>query len=317
MRTKIFSIAIATAALSAVLRADPPTSEQFDFSKINSSIKAAMDPVVATSALFSKFTYVIDPERTDLAQDQYSVDMEIIGKEPWSDENFTANTKLTLGYDPEVDGDNLNLAYDLDVSTDTLALIRHHAGKSKVCDVKSRVIGALRVALTEDCKILPRLENVQSFDELFSIFRDHIDSAKMSMANYQVELAKAAAVVGSDLASDALQAQLDEVSRYLEGASKVQLTRTVDGVSLVIPDVPVLGILDMKDLSADFSPAKLRASGNFSIGMSGAIYEAIKPEILQILRDLEGDQDYVRQLTQMETRFWLRLMEDHIADQED
>ena len=317
MRATIISIAVAIAALSAVLRADPPTSDQFDFDKINSSIKAAMDPVVATSAIFSKFTYVIDPELTDLAQDQYSVDMEIIGKEPWSDQNFTTHTKLTLGYDPEVDSESLNLAYDLDVSTDTLALIRHHAAKSEVCDVKSKAIGALRVTLTEDCKTLPRLENVQSFDELFAIFRDHIDSVKISMANYQAELTKAVAVVSSDLASDALQAQLSEVGRYLEGASKVQLTRTSDGVSLVIPDFPVLGILDMKGLSLDFSPAKMRAVGNLSVQLGRNIYEAIKPEILQILKDLEGDQDYVKQLIQMETRFWLRLMEDHISSQDE
>jgi hypothetical protein len=130
-------------------------------------------------------------------------------------------------------------------------------------------------------------------------------------------LTKAVAVVSSDLASDALQAQLSEVGRYLEGASKVQLTRTRDGVSLVIPDFPVLGILDMKGLSLDFSPAKMRAVGNLSVQLGRNIYEAIKPEILQILKDLEGDQDYVKQLIQMETRFWLRLMEDHISSQDE
>lgn len=314
MRAKIISFAVAAVAMSAILKADPQASEQFDFAKINRAIKEAMDPVVAQSSIFSKFTYVIDPDLTDVSQDHYGVGMEIVGKEPWSDESFLAQTKLELSYNPTADRDAIGLSYDLQVATDTLALVRHHAQKSKVCDAKSSVAGALRVALTEDCKILPRLAEVKSFDELFVIFRDHIDSAKMAMANYQAELNKASQVVTSDLARESLESQLAEIARYLDGASKVQLARTIDGVSLVIPDFPVLGVLDMKDLSADFSPAKMRASGRIRVSMGGEIYQAIKPEILQILRDLELERDYVQPLVQMETRFWLRLMEGHVSN---
>jgi hypothetical protein len=220
-----------------------------------------------------------------------------------------------LEYAGQANTDKLKLAYEVDVQTDTLALIRHHAQKSRVCDSKNRAWGALRISLAEDCKVLPRLTAVASFDELFTILRDHIDSAKAAILAYRSELQKAASAVSGDVAIDSLGSQLAEVDRYLTGVSLVELNRTIDGVSLVIPDFPVMGIVDMRNIEFDFSPAKMRGRGNFTIDMSSKIYNAFKPEFMQILRDLERGEDYPKTLIQMETRFWLRLMEGHVQGQ--
>jgi hypothetical protein len=76
-----------------------------------------------------------------------------------------------------------------------------------------------------------------------------------------------------------------------------------------------MGIVDMHDIQFDFSPAKMRGRGNVTIDMSSKIYDAFKPELIQILRDLERGEDYPKTLIQMETRFWLRLMEGHVQGQ--
>lgn len=317
MKTKIITMTLAAAGISAALHANPQLLSEFDFGRINAAISEAMTPVVAKSNIFSRFTYLIDESQTNLDQDRYAVDMQVVGKEPWSDETFTSNIGLTLDYGDQTSLNRLKLAYELDVQTDTLAFIRHHAQKSRVCEAKSRAWGALRISLAEDCKILPRLTNVTSFDELFSILSDHIDSAKSAILAYRGELQKAASAVSGDMAVDSLSSQLAEVDRYLTGVSLVELNRTVDGVSLVIPDFPVMGIVDMRDIEFDFSPAKMRGRGNFAIDMSSKIYDAFKPEFLQILRDLERGEDYPKTLIQMETRFWLRLMEAHVQGQGD
>lgn len=317
MKAKILTMTLAAAGLSAALRADPQLLSEFDFERINNAISEAMTPVVAKSNIFSRFTYLIDGSETNIDQDRYAVDMQVIGKEPWSDETFTSNIGLTLEYGSEVNTDKLKLSYEVDVATDTLALIRHHAQKSRVCEAKNRAWGVLRVSLAEDCNVLPRLTSVASFDELFSILRDHIDSAKSAVLAYRSELQKATSAVSGEMAADSLGSQLAEVDRYLTGVSQVQLNRTVDGVSLVIPDFPVMGIVDMHDIQFDFSPAKMRGRGNVAIDMSSKIYDAFKPELIQILRDLERGQDYPKTLIQMETRFWLRLMEGHVQGQGD
>lgn len=317
MRTKIISLALAAAGLSAVLRADPPESMELNFEKINAVIKQAMDPVIAASGLVSQFTYVVNPEKTDIKNDQYVVDMEIVAKEPWSDENFAANLGLGMEFIQDQANSKLLMDYSMDVATDTLALIRHHAQRSRVCDAKSKVTGALRVALTEDCRIIPRLVSVQSFDELFEIFRDHIDAAKIAMASYHADLEKAATAVTSDLGRESLSAQIAEAGRYIKGAADVQLTRTIDGVAIVIPDFPVMGALEMSQTSIDFSPAKVRGSGRVSIHVPDSIYKAFKPELLNFMVDVERDEVHAKPLIQMETRFWLRLLEDHITSQND
>jgi hypothetical protein len=317
MKAKIIALTLAAAGISAALRADPQLLSEFDFGRINAAISEAMTPIVAKSNIFSRFTYLIDESETNIDQDRYAVEMQVVGKEPWSDGTFTSNIGLTLQYGGDANPNKLKLAYDLDVDTDTLAFIRHHAQKSRVCETRNRAWGVLRISLAEDCKVLPRLTNVTSFDDLFSILRDHIDSAKSAVLAYRSELQKAASAVSGDMAVDSLGAQLAEVDRYLTGVSQVQLNRTEDGVSLIIPDFPVIGIVDMRDIEFDFSPAKMRGRGNVAIDMSSKIYDAFKPELIQILRDLERGEDYPKTLIQMETRFWLRLMEGHVQSQDD
>jgi hypothetical protein len=315
MRAKIISMALVAAGASAALRADPPITTNFDFQKINSVIKEAMDPVIGTSSVISKLTYAIDPGHTDLDRDLYGIDMELTGKEPWSDETFTSKVKFVLQHDNADSKGNLNLFANLEVQTDTLALIRHHAERSKVCEMEEKLSGALRVAMAEDCKILPGLSKVQSFEELHQILRDHIDSAKIAMADYQADLTRAIDVVQGDLARESLTLELSQATRFLKGASDVRLTKTVDGVQLEILDFPVLGMLNLKNVQMDFSPAKIRAIAEVNMSVGTKLYRAMKPEFIQILQDLEGNQEYAKSLVQMETRVWLRLAEGHISGQ--
>jgi len=315
MRAKLISLLAATAGASAVLLADPPVTGDLDFQRINAAIKEAMDPIVAESELISKFTYAIDSSHTDLDKNLYGVDMQVEGKEPWSDESFASNIKLILQHDEAAS--KLDAFTNLEVSTDTLAFVRHHAQKSKVCDMEPKASGAIRVALSEDCKILPRLSNVKSFDELHQILSDHIENAKATMTLYETDLKKALEIVQSEEAKQSLGAQVAESQSYLKGASEVKLTRTVDGVKLEVGEFPVLGHLDLKNMSIDFSPAKIHATGEGSTTLCSKMYRAAKPELLRILRGLERGEEFAGKLTQMETRFWLRLMESHISGQQD
>jgi hypothetical protein len=313
MRNKIVLIVISLAALAAVLRADPPTAEDFDFSKINRSITDAMDSVITTSDIFSKFHYVIDPEETSLSQDRYGVTLDIVGKAPWSDTNFGVSTKLIFDYISSVDTPYVEVAYDSGISIDTLAMIRHHASRCKVCELQSKTTGVLRVSMSEDCKILLRLSNVQTMDELFAIFSDHIDSSKLALDSYKSELIQAQKVLSQGVTQQSLQVQLEEVDRYISAASKVRLDKAAEGVRLSIPEIPFSGIIDVQDLVMNFSKESVNTSGQLTVHSIGGIYRAMKPEIVQMLRDLEDGESYMTYLLQIKTRFWLRVLSDHIS----
>jgi len=314
MRAKILAIAFAAAAAAPVLLADPPeNTSDFDFTKINATIKAAMQPVVATSERISKFTYELDPAATDIKNDRYAVNMELEGKAPDSDKSFAVRGSVIFDHDAEGRQGTLKMASNLDITTDTLAFIRHHAEKSTACAKAEKSTGILRVAMTEDCKSAAKLAKVATFDELQKILQEHLDSAKKALTDYSADLSKAIAAVQGDVSKESLKLDLKESDDNLKSITAAKLVRTADGVQLTIANLSLMGMDAHKNVQLDFSPEKTQMKCESSVGFGSVIYLAAKPEILQIMKDLEGGAEYTVKLTQLETRFWLRLIEDHIS----
>jgi hypothetical protein len=314
MRAKILAFAFAAVAAAPVLLADPPeNTSDFDFTKINATIKAAMQPVVATSGQISKFTYELDPNSTDLKNDRYAVNMELEGKAPDSDKNFAVKGSVIFDHDPEGRQGILKLASNLEISTDTLDFIRRHAEKSTACTKATSSSGILRVAMSEDCKSAAKLAKVATFDELHQILQEHLDSAKKALTDHSADLSLAILAVQGEVSKESLKLELKESDDNLKSISDAKLVRTADGVQLTIADLTLMEMNAHKNIQLDFSAEKILTKCESSVGFGSVIYLAAKPEILQIMKDLESGADYTVKLTQLETRFWLRLIEDHIS----
>jgi hypothetical protein len=314
MRAKILAFAFAAAAAAPVLLADPPeNTSDFDFTKINATIKAAMQPVVASSERISKFTYELDPAATDLKNDRYAINMELEGKAPSSDKNFAVKGTVIFDHDPEGREGVLKLNSNLEITTDTLALIRHHAEKSTACAKTASSTGILRVAMSEDCKSAAKLAKVATFDELHQILREHLDSAQKALTDYSADLSLAILAVQGDVSKESLKLELKESEENLKSITDAKLVRTAEGVQLTIANLTLMEMNAHKNIQLDFSAEKTLMKCESSVGFGSFIYLAAKPEILQILKDLETGAEYTVKMTQLEARFWLRLIEDHIA----
>lgn len=314
MKAKMLYLTFAAAAVSPALVAGTMASPmEFDFAKINATIKTAMEPAVATNDLISKFTYEFDPSATDTQNDQYAVKLQIDGKDPSSDKTFSSNTTLLMKHDPAGIEGITNFSMKMDISIDALGFVRHHASKTTACDTAERATGVSRVRLTEDCKAASKLVNVQSFDELHQILREHIDDQKVLLASYHADLLGALGVVENDLTKKSLELQIAEADEYLKAVNEAKLERTVDGVQLKVSNFSIMSAAKVKNFELDLSPSKVIFKCDSSLRHASVIYSAAKPELLQMLKDLENGREYIKPLIQMETRFWLRLMKDHLT----
>ena len=314
MRTRMLAIAFTALAVSPALLADQQApTDHFDFAKINATIKSAMQPVVSESQDFRKFTYKIDAAQTDIENDRYAVQMSVKGKAPWESKDFTATARLILDHDAQGKRGIIKLDADMDITTDTLALIRHHADSLVICERASQSTGLMRLLLTEKCKAAPRLAKVQSFDELQLILREHLDSSQTALSVYHDDLQQALSVVTGGVAKGSLALQIKETEDLLQSVGAAQVQRTQEGIQLSISNINLMGIISGVNVEATITPTNLHIKKSGTTNFGSAIFLAAKPELLQIMRDLESGEAYTKPVIQMETRFWMRLIEDHIS----
>ena len=310
MKKNIYSLAFATIAVSSPLLADRHSAmTEYDFAKINANIKAAIQPVLAASDRYTQFTYEFDGSGTDVKNDRYAVKMSLDGKAPWSTEGFNTIGSFAFDHSTTSRDGVTKITSKLETSTDTLAMIRHFATKSTACAQLKNASGVMRLALTEKCKFQPKLAKVQTLDDLQKVLQEHQASAKVLVAGYRADLVRARAVVVNDESKQCLDLQLKEAENLVKSVNGSKLMRTDDSVQMSVSDMNIMGLATLKNADVEIEANKIRMKFDGAVTFGSLFYTAAKPELVQILHDLEEGQDYTRPLIQMETRFLLRLVE--------
>lgn len=315
MRITPFILALWTLVVSSTAwGAQQVSQERFDFIRINATIENAMNDVVAVNGRFSRFNYRFDPEATSVDQDRYALQMEVAGKAPWSKAGFESRGFVVVDHDPQGRSLAIHAMVDLEVRTDTLAMIRHLAATSDRCPLSDKVEGVLRVALSEDCKIQMRLMKVNSMSDLYQILGDHLTSSHTTLVAYRNDVRKAMEGAITESLRHSLAQQEHLAETLIASVQNAQLLWNDQGISVSVANFSLLGIAQHKSVKIQFEHNALRVEGDVTMTGRSTLFMAAKPEFLSMLRDMEEGAESAKRLIQMESGFWMRLIGNRLVE---
>lgn len=296
------------------------SSENLDFEKINASIASALSEIDRSGGPIEKFHYSINQEGTNVDEDTYSLDVElIISSTPWGgrlESNGTIEFSANLGDDNDK---GLSLGVDAQLNTDTLAFLKYEAKKLSKCD-KLKETGDLKEVLWKrHCEYVNKLPSVHSVSDLYQFLEEKISHHRTDVENYlaslQTELnaLESSQHVALQSAQNLLKLEIDKTESTLRFVQEVELVPTKVGFKIKAPETSECPILALDGFSLEVSPDTLNMKGSIHLKFGKSLYTAARPVLLDILKGLQNGEAYALKFVQLDAEIFTNFLKNDLA----
>lgn len=284
-----------------------------DFTKVNATLKSALEDFSSKSDAIDTFVYSFDAEQTNVDQDKYQLDFKLVlPQTPWG-KQLDAAGKISMQTNL-ADAKEKGLTFGVDgvYQTDALAMLKYKVTKISKCDEKKEIQGVYGILVNRHCEYVAKLSEITTVNQLHDMLVEKIAAHKADVTAYIASLDKgltsdqslADNVVVSTLIS-AEKTKAEKVLKFLDG---IVLQQTKTGFSIEMPandDCPILGLNGFK---LEVSNDKVHAVGSIHLKFGKKLYQAAKPVFIEFLHGLENGEEFAIKHVQMDAEVLANLI---------
>lgn len=284
-----------------------------DLGKVNTNITAALaDVVTAYTGTVTDVAVAMNPA-TDIDKGNYVVDMSgQIVKAPWNGEPAKFSGRLGV---QAVAGEKagLEVAFAKTVTTNGVALFQYMAKMMSNCSALDAVsAGVERVLADKQCETLKKILAAKSVMDIRAAIEACVSDSKMALQGYLAALAVDQPTIQGGSLQAIVQQQIALANKKMEHLNSIQFGDLEGGFSMTFGPHEMNGVL-LKDFKVELTEGGLKLSGTATCEKGLLLFDAVKPEINNILTGLEQAQPTALEIIKMKTRVWLNVMAKMLA----
>ena len=314
----IKSAAGATAAgataivLTGTLIAGPLVFGGYDIERINSSIAAAVKGAIADSSVIESAVVTIDGAVTDLEKDTYKVDKAFVFKKaPWTKDKVEASlsVKATMHRDDNTEKGSVGFDVNLGLKTDTLAFLKlmNHK-KLKHCE-SLKESGMKGIAAKSECGLAADVVKAKDLKEVAGLIQERTKTEIEELKSFVASSQPAVESQTSVLLQDEGRKLLEKTKRKLHALKSIKVELVGEGFTLAMDHAKSRHPgCKIKHLEMVLNPDSASVKADISMRFSTMMYDAMKPEIANIMKGLEEGREFAVEHVASHARFHERLL---------
>jgi hypothetical protein len=280
-----------------------------DFNKVNQTLKKGFDEVVSVSSTtLQKFNLRFEPRQTNVDNDRYTMVTNFtLPRSAWSDKAFKASARLSFKVDTassegNTATDSVKFGLNAQLRTESLAMIKYIGKTAISCPTPDSYVGVERLSMDEHCRMADQLQQAQNLKDLRVVFKDHIDQMQARLKEYIDQANQDLAQIRNDVVKQQIEREVKSAQKFQTTLEGAQIVDTANGFSAEFKDVElgVRGKIDSMKLTIE--PKQFNLELTLETRMGAKLYKLTKPEVVRMLRALEGGEDWAVKDVQMEAR---------------
>lgn len=299
-------------ALTGTLLAGPLVLTGYDFDRINSNIAAATKSVIADSSVIESAVATIDGAVTNLDKDIYKLDkMLVLKKAPWTKDKVEAALSIiaNVNRSDKPEKGSLGLNVNLALKTDTLAFLKLMNQKKIQRCASFKESGVKSISFKHRCGLAADVAKATDLKEVSELIQSHTTGEIKDLESFIASSKATLESQSSVLLKDEGRKLLEKTERKLHALKSIKVDPTAEGFTLAMDHAPSRHQgCKIKHLEMVLNPDSASLKADISMRFSTMVYDAMKPEIANVLKGLEDGREFAMEHVASHARFHERLM---------
>lgn len=315
LSTSLFAVAGSSAIYAAPVKvASVKEVKDYDFEKINQSLKMATDQYLVNHNNVVELGYKFDPAKTDVAKDKYRIDLNLtLAKAPWTEEMVKTMAGIDFKAVEKNKEDKFTVSLQATIETKTLDMLKYHAGRvTNKCKLADETQGLIRVLAKRDCQFAQEIASFSSIDSLHDGIVRHRKDHLNDLKSYQIGLKEASNAANTESVRELLDGQRQQAYSFETFLQNAKIEQQKDGSFIVTAgELKIPGMKTLHGVKLIVSETKIQFEIVVSTNYGRSIYLAGKPILESVLDGLEQQDESAIKLVKLDTEFWLNLLTLH------